>query len=114
MCLYYAMYGLCKYGPTCKYDHPFVGYSYNHNLNLPAVFMPADPSVLPYQRSSPMIHSYETSPSKSPKYPDLMGKFDGAGNRNWNAKSSEESPEPAESAANSGSALAEQQNNHSD
>lgn len=107
------MYGLCKYGPTCKYDHPLLGYSYNYSVNLPTLSMP-DPSLFPYQRNLPMIHSYETSPSKSPKFPDWMGKFEAAGNRKWNAKSPEELSEQAGSPSNSSSALAEQPNDHSD
>lgn len=34
MCSFYSLYGICKYGPACKYDHPLVVYSYNYTMDL--------------------------------------------------------------------------------
>lgn len=62
ICSYYSMYGICKFGPTCKFDHP--DYSYNYGSSVPSLSI-LNPSVFPYQRNSPMIESFENSPSKS-------------------------------------------------
>lgn len=102
------MYGLCKFGPTCKYDHPLVGYSYNYGMNLPALSI--NPTNFPYQRNSSPPHSLESSPSKSPKYPDWKGKQEAASNKNSNANTPEDSSEKARSP----SAKAEVPEGHSD
>lgn len=58
------MYGICKYGSTCKYDHPLAGY---YNYSLPAFSIP-DTSLTPYQSSFQISHaSSESSPSKASK-----------------------------------------------
>jgi len=36
VCSYYNRYGICKYGPACKYDHP-VNYAFAAPLALSAV-----------------------------------------------------------------------------
>lgn len=70
-CSYYISYGLCKYGPTCKFDHPLPGYPYNYGLSYPTVF---HPPLYPYQSKSPVVLSSETSFSKSSKVLDRIRK----------------------------------------
>lgn len=60
-----------------------------------------DSPVFPYQRNSAVIHSSETSPSKTPKYPDWRGKVDAASNKKTNAKTPEECSEHAGSPSRS-------------
>lgn len=96
VCTNYIMYGLCKFGPTCRFDHPFVGYSYNYGLSLhpPSVL---DSSVLAYPRTPPTAHSSETS-SMSSKVPDWTRSPDGSNkHQNSEAKKSISPPERADS-----------------
>lgn len=73
VCSYYSMYGLCKYGPTCIFDHPIVANPYNYILNsLPSIF---DASLLSYARSFPTAtHAYEMSHSLSSNSLDVVQK----------------------------------------
>lgn len=97
VCSHYNLYGLCKYGPTCKFDHPLTGYSsYNYCLSLPPLSI-LDPSLLPYQRNSSTVHSSETSPSKSSKFPDWVQKTESGSTKSQNpdTKAPEGPPEQA-------------------
>ena len=29
MCIFYSRYGICKFGPSCKFDHPMGIFTYN-------------------------------------------------------------------------------------
>lgn len=71
VCSYYNMYGICKYGPTCRFDHPFVAQPYNYSVSLPAML---DPTFLSYPRSFPAAHASETSQSISSKFLDVVQK----------------------------------------
>lgn len=73
VCSYFSMYGLCKYGPTCRFDHPVVAHPYNYSLSsLPANY---DASLLSYARSFPTTgHGYEMSHSLSSKSVDVVQK----------------------------------------
>ncbi|WOH03186.1 hypothetical protein DCAR_0522580 [Daucus carota subsp. sativus] len=107
VCSYYTTYGICKYGPTCKYDHPLVGYSYegysyNYGTDFPAASV-SNSSSFHYQESFPIIHSYETSPSKSSKFPEWAGKVDAPSKKDTDVEAAEESPEPAGSLSPSSS-----------
>ncbi|CAH1430180.1 unnamed protein product [Lactuca virosa] len=67
VCSYYSLYGICKFGPTYKYDHPLMGYSYNYSTSLPNANANA-PSLFPYEGvNSSTLHSSGSSPSKSSK-----------------------------------------------
>lgn len=92
VCSYYSFYGLCKYGPTCKYDHPLTGYSYNSDLNFPTlpVFYPP---VFPYQRNLPTVLSLEQSPPKLASISDWVKKPEAEVNEN--PKLETETPESA-------------------
>ncbi|XP_058210591.1 zinc finger CCCH domain-containing protein 58-like isoform X1 [Rhododendron vialii] len=92
VCSYYSFYGLCEYGPTCKYDHPLTGYSYNSDLNFPAlpVFYPP---VFPYQRNMPTVLSLEQSPPKLASISDWVNKPEAEVNEN--PKLDTETPENA-------------------
>ncbi|KAE9456187.1 hypothetical protein C3L33_11878, partial [Rhododendron williamsianum] len=89
---YYSFYGFCKYGPTCKYDHPLTGYSYNSDLNFPTlpVFYPP---VFPYQRNLPTVLSLELSPPKLASISDWVKKPEAEVNEN--PKLDTETPENA-------------------
>ncbi|KAF7145319.1 hypothetical protein RHSIM_Rhsim04G0048700 [Rhododendron simsii] len=88
----YGFYGFCEYGPTCKYDHPLTGYSYNSDLNFPTlpVFYPP---VFPYQRNLPMVLSLEQSPPKLASISDWVKKPEAEVNEN--PKLDTETPENA-------------------
>ncbi|KAL1817578.1 zinc finger CCCH domain-containing protein 3 [Daucus carota subsp. sativus] len=107
VCSYYSMYGLCKFGPACRYDHPLLGYTYNYGSNLPTLSIHS--TSFSYQRTSPAIHSSETSPSKSPNIPNLTEQ-EAASKKKSDAKPPEDSPEQARSP----SASAEVPEAHSD
>lgn len=97
VCSHYNLYGLCKYGPTCRFDHPVTGYSsYNYCLSLPPLSI-FDPSLIPYQRNSSTIHSSETSPSKTSKFPDWVQKPESGSTKSQNpdTKAPEGPPEQA-------------------
>ncbi|KAK6919298.1 Zinc finger, CCCH-type, partial [Dillenia turbinata] len=98
VCSHYSTYGLCKFGATCKFDHPLAGYSYNYSLGLPHASM-INPSLLPYPRSSQLVYSSESSPSKSSKNPSWIQKPETVRNKRYNPNSSapEGSPERAAS-----------------
>jgi hypothetical protein len=108
------MYGLCKYGPTCKYDHPVVAQPYNYTLSLPNLSM-LDSSLFNYPRSLSTAHSSETSPSKSSKFPDWVQKHDAARNKHdkSDAKISEDSPEQSGSSPHSSPTSTEPLNDQS-
>lgn len=104
-CSYYISYGLCKYGPTCKFDHPLPGYPYNYGLSYPTVF---HPPLYPYQSKSPVVLSSETSFSKSSKVLDRTRKPKAESNgKNQNAdagttdNSSEQPSSPHNASADS-------------
>ncbi|XP_010252579.1 PREDICTED: zinc finger CCCH domain-containing protein 3 [Nelumbo nucifera] len=86
ICTFYNLYGICKFGPTCKYDHPLAGY-YNYGMGLPTLSIAAaDPTSFPYQRSSPMTRSSETSPSKSSRLPDRKPEVTSTKHQNSDTK----------------------------
>lgn len=29
LCIFYSRYGICKFGPSCKFDHPMGVFTYN-------------------------------------------------------------------------------------
>lgn len=33
MCIFYSRYGICKFGPSCKFDHPMGIFTYNHSAS---------------------------------------------------------------------------------
>lgn len=73
VCSYYSFYGLCKYGPTCKFDHPLTGYSYNNGLNFPTLPL-FDPTVFAYQRNLLTVPSLDQSPPKLTSISDWVMK----------------------------------------
>ncbi|KAK6918806.1 Zinc finger, CCCH-type [Dillenia turbinata] len=93
VCSYYSTYGLCNYGATCKFDHPLSGCSYNYSLSLPLVSM-LNP-LFPYPRSSQLVSSSESSPSKSSKNPSWIQKPEAVKHKchNPNSSAPEASPE---------------------
>lgn len=60
VCSYYRIYGMCKFGPTCKFDHPVLTIPQNYGLTSPAM------NVLdtPLTRGLSNVQPPETSPSK--------------------------------------------------
>lgn len=86
ICSYYSMYGLCKYGPTCRFDHPPM--AYNYSVSLPAML---EPSFLP--RSFPTAHASETSQSISSKFLDVVQKPLSNKHQNPDTRISEDSAE---------------------
>lgn len=33
LCIFYSRYGICKFGPSCKFDHPMGVFTYNLSPN---------------------------------------------------------------------------------
>lgn len=64
ICSYYGLYGICKYGPTCRFDHPMDGYSYAYSLSVPHMATSYSPPT-PYQGTPSLVPSSDISPSKS-------------------------------------------------
>lgn len=65
-CTYYAQHGVCKFGPTCKFDHPMGALSYS-----PSASSLADMPVAPYPVGS-SIGTLAPSSSSSELRPELM------------------------------------------
>jgi hypothetical protein len=64
ICSYYRIYGVCKFGPTCKFDHPLVA-AIPQNYGLPSPTLSVfDPSLLTSPRRLSTVQPSETSPSK--------------------------------------------------
>ncbi|XP_078160247.1 zinc finger CCCH domain-containing protein 58-like isoform X2 [Carex rostrata] len=53
-CNYYAKHGVCKYGPTCKFDHPMGTLSYTPSTSSLSALsdMPIFPVNLPYSTTT--------------------------------------------------------------
>lgn len=101
ICSNYSMYGLCKFGPTCRFDHPFPGYPYSYSLSLQPLSI-FDSSLLTYPRISPPALSSENPVSLSSKFPDWVRNPDGASNKkhqnsDTNTRISDDQPEQASS-----------------
>lgn len=101
ICSYYSVYGLCKYGPTCKFDHPLDAYTYAYTVNIPPLAAPYSPSLL-YQRTPPQVPSSEMSPSKSTLSEGIKKGATGS-DENWhsNTKGREDSSDQSNSLPNS-------------
>lgn len=93
VCTNYIMYGICKYGPTCRFDHPFMEHSGNYSFGMPMPML--DSSMLSYPRSWIGPQGFETSPSISSKFPDEVQKPESEKYQNSDTKAAEESPEQA-------------------
>lgn len=66
-CSYYAQHGVCKFGPTCKFDHPMGGtLSYS-----PSASSLADMPVAPYPVGS-SLGTLAPSSSSSELRPELI------------------------------------------
>lgn len=99
VCSYYSMYGLCKYGPTCKFDHPPMSNLYNYGLSLPAML---DSPYLSYPRGSSAPHVPETSHSLPSKSFDVVhNKPLSNKNQNSDSRLSDDSAKQASSLAHS-------------
>ncbi|KAF2292327.1 hypothetical protein GH714_019255 [Hevea brasiliensis] len=100
VCSNYSMYGLCKFGPTCRFDHPSPGYPYSYSLNLQPVSI-FDSSLLTHPRMSAPALSAESPVSLSSKFPGWVRNPDGASNKrqnsNANTKIADDQPEQASS-----------------
>jgi hypothetical protein len=63
-CTYYAQHGFCKFGPTCKFDHPMSSLSYN-----PSMSSRTDVPVAPYPLSFPVPPMARSPSDLRPQYP---------------------------------------------
>lgn len=63
VCSYYRIYGMCKFGPTCKFDHPVLTIPQNYGLTSPALSA-LDAPLISNQRGLSSVQPPETSPSK--------------------------------------------------
>lgn len=62
-CTFYTRYGICKFGPTCKFDHPLGGLPYS-----PSASSLTDMPVAPYPiGSSPTTLAPSSSSSETPQ-----------------------------------------------
>lgn len=93
VCPDYSMYGICKFGPTCRYDHPLPAYPYNYSLSLPSLSI-MDSALITYPR---MV---QAAPVSLSKLPDLIHNPAGVNyNRHQNPDTSTKiSDDPTEQA----------------
>lgn len=93
------MYGLCKYGPSCKFDHPSATYPYNYGFTLPVL----DSSFLKYPSNNLSISSHETSAQTLSKSSEWVQKADASNNkrRTTDAKVVDNTAEEATSVSSS-------------
>lgn len=98
MCPNYSMYGICKDGPTCRFDHPFAGYSFNYGVSLRPLSM-LDPSLMTHHLI-PTAPSSENSLAMTSKVPDRVQiseaanvKHQSRDMKNSNTKNSDDSAE---------------------
>ena len=61
ICSHYRIYGICKYGPTCKFDHPVLAIPQNYGMATPALSV-LDTSLISNPRGT--VQPPETSLSK--------------------------------------------------
>lgn len=71
------MYGLCKYGPSCKFDHPSPTYPYNYGFTLPLL----DSSFIKYPSNNFTMSSHETLPGMLSKSSEWVQKADPSNKR---------------------------------
>ncbi|KAH9602508.1 hypothetical protein KSS87_020967 [Heliosperma pusillum] len=69
-CAHFSSYGICRSGPTCKYNHPIAGYISGYYFGMPFVHQP----YLPSRKNLTIANSTETSRSKSVKITDWIQK----------------------------------------
>lgn len=64
-CVYYTQHGFCKFGPTCKFDHPMGTLSYS-----PSVPSLNDVPIAPYPLSFPVapMAPFASSSDLRPEY----------------------------------------------
>ena len=103
VCSYYSLYGICNYGPACRFDHPVDRHNYAYSLRVPPTAF-AYPAPAPYQRIASQLPVTDVSPAKSSKLSDWIKKETTASNKhhqNSNTKSLGESLEQSDSKASS-------------
>lgn len=110
VCEYYTLYGLCKYGPSCKFDHPMEGYSST---------LPSPPIIhspwLSYQKTPSLVALSETSSSESSKFTDWIRKGDtNHRNQDSNTRDLGDMPGRSDSRPHSSKASSEITHNESD
>lgn len=98
VCSYYSMYGLCKYGQTCKFDHPPMPIPYNYGLSIPTML---DSPYLSYPRGSSTAYVPETSQSIASKSFDAVHKPLSNKNHNSDSRLSDDSAKQASYLAHS-------------
>lgn len=52
LCIFYSRYGICKFGPNCKFDHPMGTVTYNLSVS-PTADISAVPRLLGSFSGSP-------------------------------------------------------------
>ena len=76
-CAYYAQHGFCKFGPTCKFDHPVGSLSYSPSVSsltdMPVAPFPFSFPVTPMARSSPDLQTQYSLNKESVANPPLPG-----------------------------------------
>ena len=77
VCSYYSMYGLCKYGPSCKFDHPSATYPYNYGFTLPVL----NSSFMKYPSNNYTLSSHDTLPQTISKSSEWVQKADPPNNK---------------------------------
>ena len=71
------MYGLCKYGPSCKFDHPSATYPYNYGFTLPVL----NSSFMKYPSNNYTLSSHDTLPQTISKSSEWVQKADPPNNK---------------------------------
>lgn len=109
VCSYYSLYGICNYGPACRFDHPY-------GLSVPPTAF-AYPPLAPYQRIASLVPVPDVSPAKSSRLSDWVNKETTAINKhhqNSNTKSLGESLDRSDSLPHSSKASSDVHHDKSD
>ena len=75
-CTFYTRYGICKFGPTCKFDHPLGGLTYSPSASsladVPVAPYPigSSPTTLAPSSSSDASREGQMPPLEAAPYPD--------------------------------------------
>lgn len=69
ICAYYAQHGVCKFGPTCKFDHPVGTLSYS-----PSASSLSDMPVAPYPIGFSVVTLAPSSSSSDLRHEFISGK----------------------------------------
>lgn len=116
--MHYSMFGSCRYGSACKYDHPLMGY---YNYAVPTLSVPDPSAFFPLSQRNLLQVTSASTTETSLKLPDQIKKSDETSNTETNAETvnnnehvNDSSPTQATSPSMDTAPSSESAQNHSD